>query len=298
MLKHRTGDETEQAIALPEYADKYRAANSLWPLPALFNRDGIGEQPDKKVADRVAKKANPDHPFVFSPYFSFDHITGRFHEQYEYNDQEAIVSTKKEKPDMSFTFGFLSEYGLSKKIALGAGLLLSNSFSAVSATVVKALHATTNAYKFKLVTKYGLAEIRKGSIVQPQQGDSLVVNNGMLRLKTVSVPLTITYHLKRGNMQVAALGGIAINQIVSDKAEVEYMAADRAESEIVQNIEGIKDTYFSLIAGAEIAFSLNKRISIAVNPVVRYAITPVNKGTPVKTYPVSIAAGAAIRIKL
>jgi len=52
------------------------------------------------------------------------------------------------------------------------------------------------------------------------------------------------------------------------------------------------------VAGAEINYPLTKNISAAFDPVVRYSITPVNKGTPVKTYPVFIGAGASLRIRL
>ena len=62
--------------------------------------------------------------------------------------------------------------------------------------------------------------------------------------------------------------------------------------------EGLKNTFFTLVVGAEASYSINKRIGVGINPVIRYAITPINKGTPIKTYPISLGIAATVRVKL
>jgi hypothetical protein len=243
--------------------------------------------------NRVKRK----HVFYIIPFFSLDHITGRLQEQYEYDDQDASDYTKREKPDVSYTMGFLSEYGLSEKLSVQSGFLLSNSFTSVSSTVVRALQDNSGSYKFKLATTYGLAEIKKAGI--PQNGDSILINSAMQVLQYISVPVLVKVNFKKqGKFNITGTTGLALNRILHDKVEVDYKSPTISEIETVTKIEGLKNTFFTFVAGAEASYSLNRRINIGINPMIRYAITPINKGTPIKTYLVSTGIGATVRFKL
>jgi hypothetical protein len=238
------------------------------------------------------------HPFYIIPFISLDHITQRLQVEYEYNNEDKSDYVKREKPDMSNTVGLLFEYGLSNKIAIQSGILSSNSFTSISPTVVRAYQDVSGSYKFKLATTYGLAEIKKTGIPLPQNGDSILLNSAMLQLKYISIPLLLKVNLKPGKLNINSTAGVAINRITSDKAEVNYRTSNILEKETIEKIEGLKNTFFTIIAGAEATYPISKKISVGINPVIRYAITPVNKGTPIKTYPVSICIGAELRVKL
>ncbi|MEP6512738.1 MAG: outer membrane beta-barrel protein [Parafilimonas sp.] len=306
-------------ISFPDLLNNYNSdKGNVFPSPRLkennsgYQKPFIPVSPDllkndsdtNKIQDQSLAKNNENkikqkHPFFIIPYFSFDHITGRFHQQYEYDNQDAVDFANREKPDVSYTFGILSQYNFSDIVSVQAGLLFSNAFTSLSSTTVRALEDNSGTYKFKLATTYGFAEIKKSGISAPQQGDTLLLNNGMLRLQSISVPLLVKYNLKPGKLNISSITGVAINRIVSDRAEVEYTAANNnSEKETIEKIEGIKKTFFTIVGGAEATYPITKNIIAGINPVVRYAITPVNKGTPVKTFPVSLSAGASIYIKL
>jgi hypothetical protein len=236
------------------------------------------------------------HRFSIMPFFSVDHISARLQEQYEYDDQDESDFIKREKPDMSYTLGFLSEYRLSNYLSLQSGFSLSNTFTSISSTVVRALQDNSGSYKFKLATTYGLAEITKAGT--PRNGDSILLKDASLHVQYISVPLLLKVDLKQGKLNINTSTGIGINRITGDKAEIEYATPAVSEFETVQKIEGLKNTFFTFIAGAEASYSVNKRISAGINPVVRYAITPINKGTPIKTYPISVGIAATLRVKL
>jgi hypothetical protein len=241
-------------------------------------------------------KIKQEHPFYIIPFFSLDYISRRLQVQYKYDNLNESDFTKREKPDMSYTLGLLSEYGLSDKLSIQSGLLLSNSFTSISSTVVRALQDNSGSYKFKLATTYGLAEIKEAGV--PQSGDSILLKSALLHLQYISVPLLVKVNLKPGKLQINGTAGVGLNKIIGDKAEIEYATATISEYETVEKIEGIKNIFFTAIAGAEATYSLKKNFSVGIDPVIRYAITPVNKGTPVKTYPISVGIGATVRVKL
>ncbi len=254
-----------------------------------------GEQSNKQK--RQLPQLKSKHNFYIIPFFSYDIIKERLHEQYKYDNQDQLAVAKREKPDASYTLGLLAEHRLSKKYSMQAGISLSNSFTSISSTVIRAIPDNSGTYKFKLATTYGLAEIKKTGI-NPQNGDSIRLKDASLQLQYVSVPVTVKYEIKHGNFNISGLAGLGINRIVNEKMEVEYASNTNAETEVVEKIEGLKKTFITLIAGGEASYTVNKRMSVGVSPAIRYSVTPVNEGTPIKTFPVSISTAAFVKIKL
>ena len=88
-----------------------------------------------------------------------------------------------------YTVGLLAEYRLSKKYSLQAGISLSNSFTSIDSTVVRAMPDNAGTYRFKLATTYGLAEIRR-KLINPQSGDSIRLDDASLHLQYLTIPVT------------------------------------------------------------------------------------------------------------
>jgi hypothetical protein len=91
---------------------------------------------------------------------------------------------------------------------------------------------------------------------------------------------------------------MGVNRLINEKMEVEYVSNTNTETEVIEKIEGLKKTFITVIAGAEAGCNINKRISIGISPTIRYSLTPVNEGTPVKTFPITISTAALLKIKM
>ena len=102
----------------------------------------------------------------------------------------------------------------------------------------------SGTYKFKLATTYGFAEIKKTG-VNPQNGNSIKLNDAMLNLQYISVPITVKYKIKPGNLNVSGMAGIGLNKMVNEKMEVEYASNTNTEMEVVERIEGLKKTFIT-----------------------------------------------------
>lgn len=229
-----------------------------------------------QTADNLQREVTDKKFFYITPYFSADYVTARFRQVYESSD-DLLPDNKKEMLDFSYTAGALIELPVSKKISLQLGILYSHWFTSVSPAVVNALRDNSGDYKFNLATNYGFAEIKQSGITSPQNGDSLIVSDGFLNLQSVSLPVMVKFSMSsnQSKINVSANAGVAVNRITRDVAEVEYKAANNAEKETVQKLEGLKKTYFTAIAGIEASYPLSKVISLNVNPILRYSITPV-----------------------
>ncbi|PWT96766.1 MAG: hypothetical protein C5B52_15075 [Bacteroidetes bacterium] len=263
-----------------------------WRLAFLMERDQVPHP------QGMTKVSSNGHRFTLIPYFTFDHNTGRFEEVYEFHDQNKNELLERENPDISTTVGLHAEFRLNRRISFESGFSISNSYTSIAPTVIKAYQDSYGTYKFKLATSYGVAELKKTGITNPQYGDSIILNDAEQHLQYFSIPALVKYHLIPGRFNLSLSAGVAFNKIVNDKMEVNYSAGGNKEKETIEKIEGLNESFLSVNSGAEFTYDIGKRISVGINPGLRISITPVNSGTPVRTYPVSWGLGTLVKIRL
>ncbi|MBV9963088.1 MAG: outer membrane beta-barrel protein [Parafilimonas sp.] len=256
----------------------------------------FNQNPSNTTSNVISLSINKQKVEVI-PFFSVDHISGRFIEQYEFDHEDKNDYNNREKPDMSFTGGLLVAYKINKKLALTSGVSVSKSAVAISSTAVNALKDANGVYKFKLATSYGFAEISKTGVT-PTAGDSLFVSNGMMQLNYISFPVLLNYNFGSKKMNWSVHAGIALNKVMSDKVQVEYTINNNDDNETVNKIEGVKRIFFTLNTGVEAKYSITRSIALGLSPELRYGINSINKGTPVKTYPINYGLAANIHINL
>ncbi len=257
--------------------------------------------PDNKtLSNKTTKEISlhfKKHDVELIPFFSFDHISGRFIEQYEFDNEHKNDYEKREKPDVSFTGGLLASYNIDKRFSLTSGISISDAFVSISSTAVNALQDDNGVYKFKLATSYGLAEISKTGIT-PSAGDSLFVSNAMLRLNYISFPALVSFNFGDKKIKWSAHTGVALNKVMSDKVQVEYAVNNNDDNETIDKIEGVRKTFFTLNTGIEAKYSISHSMDISLSPELRYGINSINKGTPVKTYPINYGLSLDLHVKL
>ena len=289
-------------IKLPKNINNNSVIKQPYPdglLSHNFLKDDLTE--NNKVNEHAPASINiklhSKHLFSLTPFFSVDHITGRFIEQYEFDNLDKNDLAGREKPDMSFTAGLLAGYQLNKKLSLISGISYSSSKLSVAGAAVKALQNDNGKYIFKMATSYGFTELTKSGIV-PAAGDSLLVSSANVSFNYISIPLMINYDLPGKKLRFSAHGGVAFNTITSEKVEAEYKVQNNKEAETINKIEGIRKTFFTMNTGIDVKYSINHTTDISIGPELRYGINSINKGTPVKTYPVNYGLSLKMNFKL
>ncbi len=178
-----------------------------------------------------------------------------------------------------------------------SGISYSSSKLSVAGAAVKALQNDNGEYTFKMATSYGFAEIKNSGIV-PAAGDTLLVSSAAINFNYISIPLMINYDLPGKRLRFSIHGGVAFNKITSEKVEAEYNVQNNSEAETINKIEGIRKTFFTINTGIEAKYSLSNTTDISIGPELRYGINAINKGTPVKTYPVNYGLSLKMNFKL
>ncbi len=237
--------------------------------------------------------------FFIGALISPDVSGSRLSEQYEYNDEDENDISSREKRNMSYSFGLVGQCQWSDKWSFQSGLVLSTSYISIAPTVVKASADNAGNYKFKLATTYGLGVFTKTGNRNIQNGDSINLNNtSSLRLQYLSIPINVKYRLSNAKIGFSALAGIGLNQVTSEKLVIDLNTMYGGEKEVIHKLEGLRNIFLTVNTGIEASYTLNKQFSASFSPILQYAITPINKNTPIKNYPVTASFSASLNINL
>ena len=91
--------------------------------------------------------------------------------------------------------------------------------------------------------------------------------------------------------------GIQTNILLSGKLN-SSLEHPTGEEEVSSPIDGLRSTYWSGVIQPQLNYKLSDRISFDFNPNINFSLSPINKGTAVKTYQNMFSVGGGIRIKL
>jgi hypothetical protein len=151
---------------------------------------------------------------------------------------------------------------------------------------------------YKYVTSSGYAYIKPGFGTPPVIGDSLTTTEAKHTLQYISVPLIIKHQIGNKKLSVIPGAGIEANFLTSAKVETEIKDASNLETVTLTKLKGTKLFYWSVVAEAELQYSIDKKVLVSLRPAFRYAISPITKNNVVETFPRSFGIGLGIKIKL
>jgi Outer membrane protein beta-barrel domain len=180
---------------------------------------------------------------------------------------------------------------------LQSGLVYTSTQIGINPQKMYALQIPGGDIAYKFITSSGYAYIKLGIGQPPAVGDSITTSDAKHLLKHISVPLSVKYKMGKNKLTVSPTAGVEANFITSAKVEVGVDLASNREIVAVNKLNGIKTFYWSGIAGAEASYQLNKKLSVNIQPVFRFALSPITKENVVETFPYSFGIRAGVTIK-
>lgn len=250
----------------------------------------------KKVQDqRTATPSKLSVSLFFSPDFAWYRLQNDVPDNHAADADEI---EKSEQHDFSSSVGALIDYKLSKHWNIQSGLTFSNTTITVEPKTIYAQADNSGSVKYRFNTSSGYSYILPSFSSSPGIGDSLYAFTSTHTLQYIGIPLAIKYNFTKGNFNFNAMLGLSTNFLTKGKIETVLEKGTSNEAEIINNIQGLKSTYLSGLLGVGAEYNLSKRTAITFMPTARFAISAINKGTVVKSYPNSFGLATGIRIKL
>ena len=270
-------------------------------LPAISAKPYVAQLiPELGFAKKLNTRKSANSRFAIGAFFSPELSSNRMSEVYDFDNDDLDDYRKREKADLSYTVGVSINYKTGKNWAFQAGLLLSNNYTSIEPSTVKAKKDVSGNYSFKIASSLGLVKVPSASIANPVESDSIrLEKSSMQNLQYISLPVIVNYTLlssRKTETYISA--GVSANMITRAETEVTAPGALGGTEEMqVNKIEGLRKGFFSAVIGAGLNYKFTNHLSAIISPKFKFAFTPINKNTPVSSYPgtISIESGLLYR---
>jgi hypothetical protein len=270
-----------------------------FPLPSHWSTSTAGmptpQDPNKQLII-IQKGVKHSSPWTLTGFVTYERANYRLDNDLPPSYEKSLIQ-QREEHEVSFSTGVLASLQLRKRWSMQTGLIYSNTSIGIKPEIMYASHDGQGNIAFKYVTSSGYAYVKAGFRPSPSSGDSLTTAVAQHNLQSVSVPFSVRYNISNQRLLVQPGVGVAVNFFTSTKVVTEIEEASHRESVIINKLEGTRPLYLSLVADANLQYSLNNRWSVNLIPMFKYALTPITKDHVVQTFPYSIGVGGGATLK-
>jgi|GEM_PF-1167272 len=309
-----SNNEKKQLAAIPAKRAISPLAAYLYPAPLVLSSvdfatpgsvTGIGTSSFLNTLknDQLQNPATQRKPafkssFSMMPFVSLNHSFTTL----ENDDLRARpgsdkkVAERDEKQSTSYTAGILVNYSISRSLLLQSGLVFTSAKTIISPKMIYARPDNNGHTRYEFNCASGYAYINPKTGTQPAVGDSILVTGSSSTLTYIGVPLSINYVWQRGRFLLKPGIGISVNFLTSGKSVTAL--ANAGDQKEISAIAGLKSAYADASIGFGTELMLNRKISIGFRPLLRMALTSINKDTPVKTYQNFLSFETGVKINL
>ena len=278
------------------------------PVPGPFKKidqapflKSVVQNDSLKNAIALAKKmkASSAHSISLMPFISPNHSFTRLQDNSPFSGpgRNKNAAEREERQSTSFSAGVLFNYGLSKAVILQSGIVFSSAKTNISPKTIY-VRPDNNGhprYEFNCASGYSYIDTKTGSA--PAIGDSIQVMGSSSTISYIAVPVSLIYVWQKGRFLLKPGIGVAINFLTAGKSATSFNNAGNSQKEIAP-ISGLKNAYVDASVGFGTEYMLNRKISIGVRPLLRMAVTSINKNTPIKAYQNYLGLETGIKINL
>ena len=231
----------------------------------------------------------------FSPEFVATNVEDG-HPRFREDNRHDIKNNEKTRSSTSY--GILLDRTVGKRMILESGVSLFTRVTDINTKTAFARPDDRGNVNFRLSCSAGSAFIPLKSGTTPMQGDSTKIMSAKNTLQYVNIPFVIKYRIGKGKLTFNPGIGISANILSRGKVETVLATSTGAESSSSNNIEGLQSTYFNgqFNLGAE--YYIGNKIALNFTPVIKLALSSINKDAPVKTNINTFGLAAGISVKL
>ena len=248
---------------------------------------------------KINKKAFKKPLFFASVFYSPDLVSKKIdNDRRRFLEDNRDEFKNKEEVKTSYSAGVLITYNAWKKLSVESGII----FSAMSTDIrPKLIYARPDErgdinFRFNCSAGYSYIPLHPGTTLN--NGDSAAAFASKNILHYIAVPLTLKYTAVAGKLSLNPGLGIAFNFLTKGKIETVINGVSGDEKLSLTHIEGLNSMYVNSVINLGVSYDLNKNLALSFTPAARFALTSINKNTPVKTFINSYGLAAGVTIKL
>jgi len=191
----------------------------------------------------------------------------------------------------------LVNYGVSKHILLQSGIVFSSAKTSIAPKIIYARADNSGHARYELNCSPGYAYYTPKTGSLPAVGDSVRIMGSSASVSYLGIPVSFQYVMKAGRFLFKPGAGLSLNFLTSNNSSTNF-GFSTGNSKENTSIDGLRKAYLDGSLGMGIEYMISRKVSVGVRPLVRWAITSINKNTPVRTYQNFTSLETGMRINL
>lgn len=205
------------------------------------------------------------------------------------NNKEGIKN--REKHLFSFSSGVLVGYKFKNNFTVQSGATYSHTIISIAPSKIFAAKNITGNYKYKYNLSSGYTYITPSFSAMPAAGDSLYTTTAYHTLQSISIPFLLKYRMQMRRFTFNPGIGVSVNILTGARVQTIIEKWSAREKINLTHLDGLRKINVSLLIDPEMQYQFSKSWGLSLLPYLKYALTPINIGATVKTYPYHIGLG-------
>lgn len=211
--------------------------------------------------------------------------------------REHIEFRETEDTRTTLSPGLIAGYAITPRISVQTGITELRNEISVSPKDIRAVRDRDGKVRYRMDCSSGSYFLDPKAGTSPSVGDSLRIASSDIKMRYLSIPLSVRVNVGNDRLRLFATAGTDINILASKQTSTSLSASSREKVNPVRS-EGTRKQYINGTLGAGIEIRAGKRLGIMLMPQYRFPLGNMNEDGPVLTYPKTFSITSGVRIGL
>lgn len=209
--------------------------------------------------------------------------------------REHIEFRETEDTKTTLSPGLIAGYAFTPRISVQSGVSELRNDINVSPKPIRAVRDRDGKVRYRMDCSSGSYFLEPKAGTSPSVGDSLRIVSSDIKMRYVSIPLSLRVNFGSEKVRFFATAGADVN-ILAKKQTTTTFAGSSSDKISPVRSEGTRKQYLNGTLGAGVEIKAGKRLGIMLMPQYRFPLGNMNEEGPVLTYPKTFSISSGIRI--
>ncbi len=209
--------------------------------------------------------------------------------------REHIEFRETEDTKTTLSPGLIAGFAITPRISVQSGVSELRNDISVSPKQIKAVRDRDGKVRYRMDCSSGSYYLEPRAGTAPSVGDSLRIVSSDIKMRYVSIPLSVRVNFGNEKVRLFATAGADVNILASKQTSTTFAGSSREKVSPVRS-EGTRKQYLNGTLGAGVEIKAGKRVGIMLMPQYRFPLGNMNEEGPVLTYPKTFSISSGVRI--
>jgi hypothetical protein len=233
-----------------------------------------------------------------APVFSLNMTKMDVQENRDYGPRigrEHIEFKETEQTKTTVSPGIIAGFSINPRISVQTGISEFRNNISVSPKQIKAVRDRDGKVRYRMDCSSGSYFLEPKTGTSPLVGDSLRISSSEIRMRYVTIPLSVRVNFGNDKVKIFATAGSDINILAGKQTTTSLSPASGEKISPIRS-EGTRKQYINGTLGAGVEIKAGKRLGILLMPQYRFPMGNMNEEGPVLTYPKTFSFTSGVRI--